>query len=136
MLNDLGDLALERKNYDAAEEYYREALELARQEEQKELQAYISGYLGSLALDRQQSVEARQWFEQGFALAQEVGYVEPIAQAQYGLACVWEAEGRPDLALPLAQDALAIYERLQHRDLAATRELVQRLTAAAQKKAE
>jgi hypothetical protein len=34
-----------------------------------------------------------------------------------------------DLALPLAQEALKIYERLQHRDLAEVRELVERLSA-------
>jgi dihydrodipicolinate synthase/N-acetylneuraminate lyase len=32
-----------------------------------------------------------------------------------------------DLALPLAQEALKIYERLQHKDLAEARELVERL---------
>jgi hypothetical protein len=53
-----------------------------------------------------------------------------IAQAQHGLARVWEEEGRPDLALPLAQEALAIYERLQHSNVSVTRELVQKLTAA------
>lgn len=40
---------------------------------------------------------------------------------------MWEAEGRADLALPLAQEALRIYERLQHLRLAAARELVERL---------
>jgi len=38
-----------------------------------------------------------------------------------------EAEGRADLALPLAEEALKIYERLQHKDLAEVRELVERL---------
>jgi len=133
VLNDLGEFARERQDYVAAEKYFREALELARKIEDKNGQATYGGNLGSLALDRQQWAEARQWFEQGLALAQEVGYVKSIAQAQYGLARVWEAEGRPDLALPLAQEALAIYERLQDRDLTVTRELVRRLIAAAQK---
>jgi len=38
-----------------------------------------------------------------------------------------EEEGHPDLALPLAQEALAIYERSQSQDLAVTRKLVERL---------
>jgi tetratricopeptide (TPR) repeat protein len=127
VLNDLGGLAWARQEYDAVERYFREALELTRKIDNKEGQAYMTGNLGLLALAREQWAEARQWFEQGLALAREVGRVELIAQAQCGLACVWEAEGRMDLALPLAQEALAIYERLQHRGLAAVRELVKRL---------
>lgn len=127
VLNDLGGLARARQDYDAAEQYYREALDLARKQDLEEPQAYISGNLGRLAFDREQWAEARQWFEQALALAHEVGRVDLIVGVQYDLARVWEAEGRADLALPLAQEALAIYERLQHRDLAAVRELVERL---------
>ena len=136
VLNNLGELTRKREDYDAAEKYYREALELARKIENKEGQASCSGNLGSLALNCQQWAEARQWFEQQLALAREIGRVDLIASAQQGLARVCEAEGRPDLALPLAQEALAIRERLQHKGLAATRKLVQRLTAALQKSAE
>ncbi|TEU13362.1 MAG: tetratricopeptide repeat protein [Anaerolineales bacterium] len=126
-LFDLGELAHERQDYDAAERYYREALELLRKIDDKGNQADSMGNLGQLALDREQWAEARQWFEQALSLAREVGRVEIIAQAQYGLARVWEAEGRADLALPLAQEALEIYERLQSRGLAEARELVERL---------
>jgi hypothetical protein len=37
------------------------------------------------------------------------------------------------MALPLAQEALTIRERLRHKNLAVTRDLVQRITAAVQK---
>jgi tetratricopeptide (TPR) repeat protein len=127
VLNDLGVLARERQEYAAAERYYREASELARKIDDKEGQANYSGNLGELALDREQWAEARQWFEQALPQAREVGRVELIAYAQYGLAHVWEAEGRADRALPLAQEALKIFERLQHKDLAEARELVERL---------
>jgi len=133
VLNDLGKLARKRKDYDAAEKYYREALELGQKIDDKEEQTTNSNSLGKLAIDRQQWAEARQGFEQALPLAREVGRVDLLASTQYHLARVYEAEGRLDLALPLAQEALAIYERLQHRNLAATRELVQRLTAAVQK---
>jgi tetratricopeptide (TPR) repeat protein len=127
VLEDLGGLAHERQDYDAAERYYRQTLGLAEKLNDKEGQAICSGSLGEVALDREQWVKARQWFEQALPQAREVGRVELIAYAQYGLARVWEAEGRADLALPLAQEALEIYERLQHRHLAAARELVERL---------
>ncbi|MDH4137939.1 MAG: tetratricopeptide repeat protein, partial [Anaerolineae bacterium] len=127
VLNSLGGLAQERQDYDAAGRCYREALDLARKIDDKEGQAIYTGNLGDFALDREQWAEARQWYEQALPLAREVGRVELIAQAQYGLACVWEAEGRADLALPLAQEALKIYERLQHMDLTEARELVEKL---------
>jgi tetratricopeptide (TPR) repeat protein len=127
LYNEVADLFHRLKAYDEAERNYRVALDLARKSDDKEKQAVYSSSLGELALDRERWAEARQWFEQELALAREVGRVEVIAHAQYGLARMCEAEGRADLALPLAQEALAIYERLQHRDLAAARELVERL---------
>lgn len=127
VLGDLGKLAHERKKYDAAWQYYHQALELARKINDKERQAICIGVQGELAIDQEQWAEARQWFGQELALAKEVGRVELAAQAQQGLAHVWEAEGRADLALPLAQEALKIYERLQHRGLAAARELMERI---------
>jgi len=133
VLNDLGNLCCNRSDYGTAEKYYLDALELVRRIGDKQQQAVFGTSLGFLFLYRKQWVEARQWFEQALTLAREVGRVDLIAFAQSGLARAWEAEGQPDLALPLAQEALAIRERLQDKDLVATRELVQRLTAAVQK---
>jgi tetratricopeptide (TPR) repeat protein len=127
VLNDLGALAHERKDYDAAEQYYREALVLARKIDAKDRQPTYVGSLGKLALERQRWSEARDLYERQLSIARECGRVEGIAEAQYGLALVNEAEGHADLALPLAQEALKIYERLQHKDLAEARELVERL---------
>ncbi|MEW5717374.1 MAG: tetratricopeptide repeat protein [Chloroflexota bacterium] len=126
VLNNLGELERECRQHDVAEQYFREALALAQETGDKELIAIRMGNLGELALDCEQWAEGRMWFEQAMPLATEVGRVELIAQAKHGLARVHEADGRADLALPLAQDALKIYERLQHRDLAEARELVNR----------
>jgi tetratricopeptide (TPR) repeat protein len=127
LLNNLGRLASVSGHYDAAEEYYLKALELAQNIHSKERQEHSFRNLGVLALNRQQWHEARKWFEQVLVLARELRRVEAIAQAQYGLASVCEAEGRTDLALSLAQEALDLHQRLQHRSLARTRELVERL---------
>ena len=127
--NALGEIVRARKDYDAAEGYYREALGITEQYKHKTDQMTCYGNLGKLALDRKQWAEAHKWFDQELALAQEIGDVELIAEAQNGLARVHETEGRADLAMPLAQEALKIYERLQHKDLAETRELVERLKA-------
>ncbi len=130
VLGDLGVLAQERKDYNSADRYFHEALELAEKTDDKEYQAENLTRLGNLALVFEQWILARQWFEQALPFAKEVGTQDVIARAQYGLACVEEAEGRSDLALPLAQEARKIYERLQHRDLTEARELMERLKKA------
>jgi tetratricopeptide (TPR) repeat protein len=127
VLNSLGGLERERKNYDTAERYYREALEIDTKRDDKVHQATLFNNFGRLACDRKQWAEARMWCEQAITLAKEFRKQELIARAQYGLACVEEAERRADLALPLAQESLKIHERLQHRELAVVRELVKRL---------
>ena len=56
-----------------------------------------------------------------------MGRQDLIAHAQSGLAHVLEEEGRYREALPLAEEALRIRERLRDRDLEWTRQLVARL---------
>ncbi len=132
-LNNLGEPARKRQDFEAAESYYHEALKIAQNQDMKESQAYISGNLGLLYLDCKNWVEAHKCCEEALKLANEIMRIEAIAHAKHSLALVWHSEGRLDLALPLVQEAMAIYERLQHKHLAETRELVQRLTAAVQK---
>ncbi len=75
---------------------------------------------------RNQWEDARKWFELALPLAKEIAQLILIAGVQSGLACVYEAEERADLALPLAREALNIYERLRVPD-AEEREWVEKL---------
>jgi tetratricopeptide (TPR) repeat protein len=127
LLNDLSTLARKCNDYDGAARYLRQALELVEEQDLGELRACTSKNLGLLELARNQWAEAHSWFGQALLLAKEIGRGDLVADIRYGLALACEAEGRMDLALPLAQEALAIYERLQHRDLAEAQELVERL---------
>lgn len=127
VLDSLGALERKREQYHAAERYYREALELADKQGSKEQQTNILVNLGLLARYRARWHEAREWYEKALPLAREIGRKELLASNLYGLAHAHEAQGTPDLALPLAQEALAIHERLEHRHLTVTRELVERL---------
>lgn len=127
VLNNLAELERLRQQYDVAESYYREALVMGGKLASTEIQAYISGNLGLLALNRKRWTEARKWYEKELPLAQEVGRQDLIASAKRGVARVHEEEGHPDLALPLAQEALVIYERLRHGKLEDTLQLVKRL---------
>jgi tetratricopeptide (TPR) repeat protein len=126
-LNDLGMIRQEQTDYDLAEHYYLEAIELARKINGKWEQAEFIGNIGEIALARQQWDDARVRFQEQLSIAQDIVRVDLIANARYGLARVNEAEGHADLALPLAESALKIYERLQYKDLAKVRELTERL---------
>lgn len=130
VLNNLGGLMREQKDYSAAEDYYTEALELAQKIGDKEGRAICAGNLGELALDQEDWPAARRWCEQALPLAKEVGWQALVAKTKYTLARVHEGEGRPDLALPLAREALSIEERIRSRDLPEAQELVARLEAA------
>ncbi len=128
VLISLAQLAQEQKNYASAEKYFLEALDLAQKIADITIQVSVSSYLGELNIEQNRLPEARTWFEHALPMSKEVGRVEVIARIQYGLAYVQEAEGHADLALPLAQEALKIYERLQHGDLAEVQKLVEKLT--------
>jgi tetratricopeptide (TPR) repeat protein len=130
VLISLAQLAQEQKNYDSAEKYFLEALDLAQKIADIAIQASVSSYLGELNIEQKRLFEARKWFERAMPMSKEVGRVEVIARIQYGLANVQEAEGHADLALPLAQEALKIYKRLQHGNLAEIQQLVEKLTKA------
>lgn len=127
VLHKLGRLAGRRGDYDEAGKYFLEELEMDKKSGQMDQEAVTYGDLGDLALARQRWPEGRKRFEEQLALAEKVGALESVANAQYGLARVLEAEGRPDRALPLAQQGLQIYERLHHSRLRDANELVDRL---------
>jgi tetratricopeptide (TPR) repeat protein len=122
-----GEPTGDSEKYDEAKVRYLDALEKAKKTDRKDGEAMIYGALGTLAFKRDRPVEARGWFESELSLAREIGEQYLVAGAQYGLARLHEAEGETELALSLAQEALMTFERLQHKDLAATRELVERL---------
>ncbi len=133
LLMSLGNLEQDRDRYKAAELHYRRALALSEKlapsekEESRITQATVAGNLGLLSINQERWTEAREWYEKELSLAQELGQQQLISDAKRGLARVYEEEGRFNLALPLAQEALDIDERLRQSNLMAARELVERL---------
>lgn len=129
VLNDLGGIARQQAKYAEAEQYYREALTLAQQIDDVDGQAIYTGNLAILALDRKDYAQARVWLAQAMPLAQLIGRQDLIGYHKYRLAQVCEAEGNRDEALNLAQEAVAIYARLGHQNLAAAQAFLARLQA-------
>jgi tetratricopeptide (TPR) repeat protein len=127
ILNDLVDLALEKRDFAVADQHLREAWKIALKTNRRDYQAELAGHFGKIALSSEQWADARKWFEQALALGKEIGEVRKIADIEWNLAAVHEKERRTDLALPLATETLKIYERLQHKDLAEVREFVKKL---------
>lgn len=129
ILGHLGLLEIERQRHREAKGYYYKALDFAQDIdlESKETQPYFRNTLGRLALELGLYSDAHKWFDETILLAREVGNIEAVAQSQYGLACLLETEEQADLALTSALEALRIFERLQHKDFADARQLVERL---------
>lgn len=127
ILNDLGEISMRQRNYDRAEVCYKQALAAAEKAGDKESQAIFSGNLGNLFLVRGNLADAQRWYSHERTLAHEVGRADLVSRAQSGLSVVLEKEGRYAEALPLAEEALQIRERLRARTREGTRELVDRL---------
>jgi tetratricopeptide (TPR) repeat protein len=124
---ELGQLHQKRGNFKEAEKNYAEALRLAGRLSSKEETASYSCALAFLMIEQGRFSEARKWAEGSLDLATHVGRKDFIGLANYALAKIHEAEGRKDLALPLAEEAAMILERLRHTSLPNARHLVMRL---------
>lgn len=127
LLNNMGGLERVRNSNDKAERYYREALDIYQRRNDTDAIPMVLSNLGLLEIQRERWLKAREWYEEALPLSREVGRQEIVASSLYGLACVYEKEGQTALSLSMAREALAIYERLRHANLADTQELVERL---------
>lgn len=129
VLNDFGSMARKQAKYDIARCYYQEALNLAQQINDVEGQAIATGNLALLALEFKDYLQARTWLAQATSLGQIIERQDLIGSTKYYLSQVCEAEGKRDEALSLAQEAVATYARLGHRNLAAAQAFLVRLEA-------
>lgn len=112
VLAELGTIQQRGGNYEAAQHSFAKALALAKQAEAKEQEASYACSLAFIMLNRKRLAEARQLIETSLPLSREVGRRDLIATSQFALAKLNDAEGFPQLALPLAVDAVSIFERL------------------------
>lgn len=126
-LHSLGVLERERKNYDTAEQYHREALALFEKIDSKHGVAFQYQGLGRIAMERDRPADALVLLEKALPLAREIRQQSLIVSITNDLAHAHEAEGRFEIALSLAQEAMANYERLHYRLSPEKRAIVERL---------
>ena len=127
ILNDLGLVVTELNNYKQAEKYYNEALKIQNEQNEIGCQPAILGNLGDLALKRRDVKKARTFYESQLKLAEQISRKDLITNAQTGLACALEQEGRYVEALSLGEEALKVSVHLRHRNLKRTHQLLARL---------
>jgi tetratricopeptide (TPR) repeat protein len=126
-LSNLGNLEYDRRNYVTAEKHFSDALALTEGLGSKEGMAYLHWCLGRLAFKRKNLSEAEEHLKRGLSLAREIGRLDFIANAEFVLALMYEEEGQPEAALPLAQAAVAMGAKLRHQNLPTMQKLLDRL---------
>jgi tetratricopeptide (TPR) repeat protein len=116
-LNDLANVERLSGDYNAAERNYREGLRIARAVDDLEGVAIYTGNLVDVALDRGDWIGAETIAREALSLSTEVGRLELVAEDCRRLALTLGEQGRAQDALPYAQQAVEIYQRLGSPDL-------------------
>ena len=117
-LNDLAATKKESGDWDGAEADYHEALRIARKVGYREGVAYMTGNLAELYLARENWIAAERLAHEAMVLAEGIGRLELIASNHHRLSEALLHQQRASVALPHAQQAVAIRTQLRHRDLA------------------
>jgi tetratricopeptide (TPR) repeat protein len=122
-LNDLAIAANANEDYSSAERDYREALRIAKKNNNQEQIAVRTGNLAAFALDREQWAEAESLAREALALAEKVGRQELIASDCHRLAeALLKQNHNLEEALSMSRRAVEIYTRLKSPSLQSAQE--------------
>ena len=136
-LNDLAGAERANQDYASAERDYREALRIAKKNNNQEGIAIYTGNLAELALDREQWAQAEALARAALALDEKVGRQELIAADCHSIAKALLHQNRAnDEALTLSRRAVEIYTRLRSGDLPAAQETLAEIEKAIQENRE
>lgn len=123
-LNDLADVEKLSRDFDAAEREYYEALRIAQTVHYREGVANYTGNLAALALDREDWLGAEALAREALSLSEKLGRQQLIASNYYRLAQALVRQGKKADALPHAQRAVEISNRLGLHDLERARKVL------------
>ncbi|HEX3149955.1 MAG TPA: tetratricopeptide repeat protein [Gemmataceae bacterium] len=120
-LNDLADVEKLSGDHKSAECDYREALRIAHAINYREGIAIFTGNLANLAVDRGDWPGAESLTRTALTVAEGIGRQQLIASNCSRLAKALARQGKKEEALPHAQRAVAIYQKLGTPDLVEAR---------------
>jgi len=118
-LIDLGNTYLAAGNYEAAEPYFRRALDTARRAKVRRIEARAQLSLGSLCEQDHRPEEAKGFIEAGLNFYRQGGYQRESVQASVLLGGVLQQLGQNDEGVATLRAALSAAERLQDRRIEA-----------------
>lgn len=110
--NNLGNIAMELRDFGAASAYYQKALDI--REESKDLYKAGGIYhnLGRIAQLQRRFEEAIDYSQKALKIYKDSGDVYKVADAYHQLGGVAQEQGRYEKAITYSQEALNIYEHL------------------------
>jgi len=123
-LNDLGGVEKQIGDYVSAERHYREALRLAKKNNDHIDIAMGSVNLAALANEREDWPDAEEFARQALQLSEAIRHQELIAYSSFNLAKALARQARHHEALPYALRAVGIYTRLNHSNLNIAKEVL------------
>jgi len=126
-LNNLGNVARARGEYEEAEEYLQESLEIKREIGDRQGEATSLNNLGIVARVQGEYDEAREYYQESLEIAREIGDRRGEATSLNNLGWVARVRGEYDEAREYYESARDIFQRLGaiRRELTARRNLIE-----------
>jgi tetratricopeptide (TPR) repeat protein len=125
-LNDLGRVRCDLKDFERANDCFKQAYALAHMLEEQ--RAICALNLGLVAFHQSDLSLAQRWLQEGQTLALKIHRRDLVAEGQFRMARVLARLGRKNEAQELAAQALATFERLRHASLEEARLLTRKLS--------
>jgi tetratricopeptide (TPR) repeat protein len=113
-LEQLGNIAAERKKFKSAHRHLSRALELAQKHKDLESQAYYSANLGEIAAQQGNFDQSLEYLKRGLEISRDIGLANLSADIQYRLARILNEQNQHETALSYACEALTTYHQSKH----------------------